>query len=139
MDGSLAHPSCGSPVDYLWVVMYSGSGRDDLCLDRLVLGVGNEPGVEQPLRLLKPPHRIIARRGGGSSQRRSGHDLDAARTGAQLLELAHPPLLAPGLVLRLADSVHRLRLVLAQALELDPLRALRRKRGQIGRLAGTNA
>src|SRR5215469_4156054 len=101
MDKSLTYLSCGSLVDYLLTTVYSGSGRDDLGLDRLVFRVGDEPRVEQPLRLLQPPHRIIARRCRGAPERRS-HDLDAARARPQLLELAYPALLAPGLVLRLA-------------------------------------
>src|SRR5579863_4104298 len=98
------------------MLMYSASRRHDLRLDRLVLGIGDEPRVEQPLGLLKPPHRIIARRRGARRERRSRHDLDAPRARPQLLELAHPPLLAPGLILRLTDAIHRLRLGLAQAL-----------------------
>ena len=43
-------------------------------------------------------------------RRRAGGHLDAAGAGAQLLELAHPALLAPRLVLCLADAIHRLRL-----------------------------
>src|SRR5262249_31096848 len=52
------------------------------------------------------------------------------------LELAHAALLAPGLVLALADAVYGLALLLAQALEFYALRALRAERGEIGGPAG---
>src|ERR1700683_1347429 len=61
---------------------------------------------------------------------------DSPAGGALCLERAHPTCLPPRLVLALADAIHRLRLLLAQSLELDLLRALCPERGQIGRPAG---
>ncbi len=51
------------------------------------------------------------------AQRGAGANLNAARAGAQLLEIPHPALFPPGLIVRLADPVQRLCLVLAQPLE----------------------
>src|SRR5246127_3130367 len=108
--------------------------RHDLRLDRLVLRIGDELGIEQLLGFAQPPHRITL----GARRRCTGcgEHLKSARASAQLLELAHPALLAPCLILGLADAVHGPRLLLAQSLELDTLRALRAERGEIGGLAG---
>ncbi len=48
---------------------------------------------------------------------RCAADLHAAGFRAQFLEFAHPALLAPHLIVLLADPIHGLRLILVQALE----------------------
>src|SRR5205823_3842645 len=80
------------------------SRRHDLRLDRLVLRIGDELRVEQLLRFAQTAHRITL----GARRRRSCRReyLDSPRSRPQLLELAHPALLAPGLILGLADAVH---------------------------------
>src|SRR6202030_9289 len=114
--------ACGLLVHTRWIcgcVRPSASRRHDLRLDGLVFRVGDEPGVQQLLGLLQAPPRIaVARPAHG---RRSGRPLDPAGSRPQFLELADPALLAPRLVLGLADAVHRLRLLPAQSLKLDPL------------------
>src|SRR5213082_922431 len=145
MRESITHLSCGSPVDYLcirWERLRAARGvasrRHDLRLDRLVLRIGDELRVEQLLRFAQTAHRItLGARRRRSCRRRSCRReyLDSPRSRPQLLELAHPALLAPGLILGLADAVHGLSLLLEQSLELDALRPLRAERGEIGGLA----
>ena len=88
----------------------SGSRRDDLRLDCLVLRIRDQPGIEHLLGILETPDRVGSAPGRTPWQRGTRAHLDAARARAQLLELADPALLAPGLILRLADPIHRLRL-----------------------------
>ena len=115
------------------------SRGNDLCLDRLILGIGNEPVVQHFLGFLQPTHRIgLTCRAGRRIAATTGADLNAAGTRSQFLQLTHAALLAPRLILRLANAIHRLRLVFTQALELDPLRALPALRGKVGRLPRTH-
>src|SRR5690242_2749231 len=119
MQRSLPQPACGSPVDYLCIAARrrrkeSAAGperslrRDDLGLDGLVLGVRDELRIQQLLGLLQAAQRVVV--AGETGGRLRGAHLDAARARAQLLQLAHAALLAPGLILALADAVHRLAL-----------------------------
>src|SRR5579863_524342 len=121
------------------MIVYSAhSGGDDLGLDRLILRVRDETGIQQPLCLLQSAHRIVPGPRGALETGARSH-LNSARARAQLLELAHAALLTPGLVLRLADAIHRLRLSLAQSGELHTLRALRAEGGEIACAAGADA
>ncbi len=74
--------------------------------------------------------------------RRCAADLHAAGFCAQLLEFAHAALLAPHLIMLLADPIHCLRLILVQALETPhaihlgadiQIGAALRDQGQVGR------
>src|SRR5690348_7395414 len=101
---------------------HESSQRKNLRLDRFVLGVGNQLGLEHLLGLLQAanglrlPTRTCGRRHAAHG---SGADLDASGARAQLLQLANTPLFAPGLILRLTDAIHGLGLRLAKALEIQ--------------------
>src|SRR5437899_1075600 len=103
-----------------------GSGAaEDLRLDGLVLGIRDELRLEHLARLVESLDRLTRRaaqpgRGGIS------HDLNATRPRPQLLDLAESALLAPGLILRLADAIDRLRQIRAQSrVDEGPVRGLR--------------
>ncbi len=63
--------------------------------------------IEHLLGILQPPDRIGCP-AGPHGRGRTRADLDATRARAQLLELADAAFFAPGLILRLADPIHRL-------------------------------
>src|SRR5689334_3298532 len=82
-----------------------GSGRDDPGLDGLVLGVGDQAGVQHLFGFLQPPDRL--RLWGSRAADSSRGHLKSSGAGPQFFQLANPALLAPGLILRLADAVNR--------------------------------
>src|SRR6185503_2001798 len=87
----------------------------DARLDRLELGVGDQAVVEHLPCLAETLGGIAPRGhevGRGAGERAA--DVDTSRLGAQLVEVAHAALLAPRLLLRLAERVDLLRLLLAQ-------------------------
>jgi hypothetical protein len=71
-----------------------------------------------------------------AAKSRRRHHLEPARASAQLFELTNASLLAPSLILCLADSIDRLSLVLAQALKLELLRTQGSLRSQVRGAAG---
>src|SRR5579883_3104298 len=100
---------------------------DQLRLDRLVFGVGDEALVDHVLGALQTRRHVVeaahgARGGQGAPQHRAAADLHAARARAHLLEVADAALLAPGLIVGLADAVHLLGLRRTQAAHRAPER-----------------
>src|SRR3989442_2929320 len=81
--------------------------RDNLRLDRLVLGVGDQPLLEHLPGALESLGGVSLSRAGRRALRgaRSTPDGDSARFGADLFDFADPSLLPPGLLLGLADPV----------------------------------
>src|SRR5204863_318133 len=92
----------------------------DACLDRLVLGVGDQALVEHLLRRVEAFVGVAGRGGevGGSAVERAA-DVDAPRLGTELVEVAHAALLAPRLLLGLTERVDLLRLFLTEAIDAD--------------------
>src|SRR5882672_2743513 len=92
---------------------------DDLGLDRLELGVADEFGVVHFARLPQAPSRFRFRARGvcAGVAALTAAELHAAGFCAQFLELPDTALLAPHLVVLLANSIHGLRLIFAQARE----------------------
>src|ERR1700690_1918476 len=92
---------------------------DDPCPQRLELRIADKSGVEHRLGVAQPRGGISRRTlaSTGTARRGEAAQLDATGARTQLLEVAYPAFFAPGLVVRLADPVERLRFVLAQASE----------------------
>src|SRR5512146_145241 len=88
----------------------------DFGLEALVLRVRDEPLLEHGLRTFQPNRGVgVGRRRARHRGRCGGTDLNAARLGPQFFQFANATLLAPRLVLRLADPIHAFRLILAQS------------------------
>src|SRR2546422_4098485 len=101
--------------------------RDNLRLDRLVLGVGDQPLLEHLPGALESLGGVSLSGARGRALRgaRSTPDGDPSRLGTDLLDLANPSLLPPGLLLGLADPVDGRRLGLAKTRDREqpgPLR-----------------
>src|SRR6202142_3523325 len=92
---------------------------EDPCPQRLELRIADKSGVEHRLGVAQPRGGISRRTlaSTGTARRGEAAQLDATGARTQLLEVAYPAFFAPGLVVRLADPVERLRFVLAQASE----------------------
>ena len=111
--------------------------RENLRLYRLVLGVRNEPVLEELLGLLQAPCGIghCARPRIGCNPNDTGRQLYSTGPSAQLFEIADSPLFTPRLILGLAHSIDRFSLGLAQPANFNPSMVRCAFRGQVARLA----